>query len=332
MSALEETIASAQHIVVAASFLFASEVVEHALLSAAERGVRVYLLTASEERLAKVAGNQFDKDRLREHRKLLNRLAGRVLVRSAPGFHAKALLVDPTTNPAGFLLTANLDDRALTKRQELGIRLAADEVTGVFRVLRWAFWEAARHELLQRNEMRAVNAAGIVAAEHGTAPVVSETRSDRSLVEAGLALLAEAPERVVVSGFGWDEDHPVVKGLVRLRRQGSDVTVLGRHTARIPPALENLSAAGVTVLGSSDLHAKAIWASDGRAVVQTANFETFDDPSRVDLGLVLDGARAAEVGQVMTAWCDRAPFTLGRETSAPGPSNQTGTIGTGSRT
>lgn len=49
---LVEMIGSAESFIVIASFLIASPPIEAAILDASDRGVRVYILTASEQRLA----------------------------------------------------------------------------------------------------------------------------------------------------------------------------------------------------------------------------------------------------------------------------------------
>ena len=71
------TIAAARTTIVAGAFLFSSPELESALMDAARRGVRVYLLVASENRLLKEpkADSEFDQDRFEEHKQLLEGLA-----------------------------------------------------------------------------------------------------------------------------------------------------------------------------------------------------------------------------------------------------------------
>ena len=96
------------------SFLLADKGVEDALLATAKRGVRVYVLLASEARLGKEESEgEFDKKVLELHKQMLTRLGGHVLFRSAPHFHAKVVVVDPEKSPAGILLTAVASARAL---------------------------------------------------------------------------------------------------------------------------------------------------------------------------------------------------------------------------
>src|SRR5262245_33788150 len=82
---------------------------ERALIEAAKRGVRVYLLVATEARLDKEirSDDSFGIKTVEEHKRLLDRLAGWVYVRSAEHFHAKFVVADPKSRPHGVLLTAN---------------------------------------------------------------------------------------------------------------------------------------------------------------------------------------------------------------------------------
>ena len=125
--------------VVLVSFLFADRDIEDALLRAFGRGVRVYVLIASEARLGREEPDgEFDKRVLDEHKSMLNRLAGYVLFRSAAHFHAKAVVIDPEHSPQGVLLTCNLTKEALERNEEMAVKLTASEVMGVTSYLKWA--------------------------------------------------------------------------------------------------------------------------------------------------------------------------------------------------
>ncbi|MEN8217622.1 MAG: phospholipase D-like domain-containing protein [Pseudomonadota bacterium] len=127
----------AQDTVMLMSFLMADEALEDALMNAAKRGVRVYVLLAAENRLEKepAADAEFDQKVLAQHKTMLDRLAGQVLVRSAPNFHAKLVLID---TQAGFLLTANLTKEALQRNEELAVVLTPPEIQSAFTYLRFA--------------------------------------------------------------------------------------------------------------------------------------------------------------------------------------------------
>ena len=122
-TAIVTLLADAQEKVVLSSFLLADKGVEDAIFEAAKRGVRVYILIASEARLGREDGEgEFDKRVLAQHKAMLERLGGYALFRSASHFHAKVVIADPDTRPAGILLTANLTREALERNEELAVR------------------------------------------------------------------------------------------------------------------------------------------------------------------------------------------------------------------
>ena len=143
-------LATAKRMAVVSSFLLADREIEDAILEAARRGVRVYALLASEARLDREPGDgEFERRVLAEHQDMLRRLGGYVLIRSAPHFHAKLVLVDPHASPAGLLLTANLTREALERNEELAVELTPQDVAEAAEVVRWALWENAEHELVE---------------------------------------------------------------------------------------------------------------------------------------------------------------------------------------
>ncbi len=128
---LIELIQSCQQMVCISSFLLADREIIEAVIEISKTGRRAYILTASEVQLRNESktDSEFDQSRLIEHLKILDSLAGKVLVRTGENFHSKFLLVDPTGNhPKGFLLTANLTSEALLRNVELGIELSPAEL------------------------------------------------------------------------------------------------------------------------------------------------------------------------------------------------------------
>lgn len=304
-------ISRANRLAVVGSFLLADTEVVDAILAAAKRGVRVYLLLASEARLGKEPGDgEFEQRVYAEHKDLLRELAGHVLVRSAPHFHAKFVLIDPSDAPAGMLLTANLTREALERNEELAIDLRADEVRDATALVRWAMWEAAEHELIDGKDFHPVRALGSVAHPASSSAVAATTPEAAELANAAWDVIEGANEEVVVSSFGWAAHHTVVEYLCDRARDGLRVTVLARVRPRPMAALVALAEAGANVLGFKWLHAKALWADSGKALVMSANLEPHGLDEGFELGVRLDGQRADEVRMRLRDWAARAAFEL----------------------
>jgi cardiolipin synthase len=307
-----EAVASARETVVASSFLLAEPKLEDAFLAAAQRGVRVYLLLASETRLGRDPhrDDEFGEKCLADHVRLLNRLTGWAHIRSAPCFHAKTLLVDPHKTGRGFLSTANLTTEGLMRNEELVVELEPVETRQAFEMLRWAMWEAAEHELVEAERFIPVKPLGEIrppAADKNIRAVLGATDT---ITEAALQIIRDAKTDLVISSFGWQADHPVVKALCERAVGGLRVTVLARPRSAVMPALLALRRAGARVLGFNYLHAKAVWNDGGDAMVMTSNFEPLHAGGGFELGVRLGGERAAALSSQLNSWIQSAPWIL----------------------
>lgn len=305
-------IAAARTTIVAGAFLFSSPELEAALMDAARRGVRVYLLVASENRLLKEpkADSEFDQDRFEEHKQLLDRLAGWIFIRTAADWHAKMVLVDDGPEGSGFLLTANLTAEALSRNEELVVELGPREREQAREVARWVLWSAAQHEVVEPGKLRAVSPVPGVAKPVVEGPLVATLQDGGSLRRAILDVIASAQQELVVASYGWDLSHPAVAALCDRARAGCRVTVLARARPASMPALIELAQAGARVLIFRWLHAKAIWSDAGWAVVATANLEPQGLDRGIELGVVLEDERATELHGVLLGWAARAAHEL----------------------
>lgn len=306
-----ELLARAREKAVVASFLLADREIEDAMMDASKLGVRVYVAIASEARLGREVGDgEFEQRVHAEHQAMLKRLGGRVLFRSAPHFHAKCVLIDPETQPAGLLLTANLTKEALERNEELAVVLSAQEVRQVAELARWAMWESAEHELLDPNDFRPVKPLGKVAHPEVGSSIVATTSQSQALRDKIVALVDGARSQILVSSFGFDAEHLVVQRLCARAREGLRVKVLSRVRPTAMPALLALAEAGAEVLGFPWLHGKAVWTDQGRALVMTANLQADGLNHGFELGVPLHGDRAVEVRDRLVSWCAAAPWRL----------------------
>ena len=305
-------LAAARQMAVVSSFLLADREVEDAMLEAAGRGVRVYVLLASEARLDNEPGDgEFEQRVLAEHMDMLQRLGGHVLIRSAPHFHAKLVLVDPAMERrAGLLLTANLTREALERNEELAVELTPDEVEEAAAIVRWALWEGAEHELVDPTDFHAVKPLGCVDHPPSAPHVPATTAYATQLREAAVDLIDSASRELVVASFGWGAGHPVIERLCARAREGLTLTVLARVRPRAMPVLVALAEAGARVLGFRWLHAKALWADSGRALVMSANLEQHGLDRGFELGVRLDDERAEELRMRLGRWSGQAPWEL----------------------
>lgn len=309
---LSELLGAAQKHAIVSSFLLADKGIEDAMMEAAQRGVRVYVQLASEARLGREESDgEFDRRVLAQHKEMLARLAGHVLFRSAPHFHAKMVLVDPWDSPQGVLLTANLTSEALERNEELAVDLSHQEVREAAALLGWAMWETAEHEMVDpEDRFRAVKPMNALDHPGPGATLLATTSERTELHRRALEVIDSASKRLTVASFGWEKDHAVVQRLCERARDGLAVTVLARCRLASMPALLRLCQAGATVRGFRWLHAKAIWSDSGQALVMSANLQTEGLDRGFELGVHLDEDRAAELCDRLNTWAAVAPWQL----------------------
>ena len=304
---------NAREMVVLSSFLLADREIEDAILAAAGRKVRVYIMLASEARLdVESDDDEFAKAMREQHRKMLARLGGHVLFRSGPHFHAKFVLADPGgAGAGGLLLTANLTKEALERNEELAVELTREETEEAFALARWAFWEHADHELVNpEDRFRSVGPVGSIEHPEPSSKILATTsRSTQLRIEAGRIVEAASSE-LVVSSFGWSKDHEIVEFLCVRAREGLAVTALARIRASEMPALLALAKSGARVLGFRWLHAKALCADGNAALVMSANLQSEGLDRGFELGVRLDGDRAREVHSRLDRWSRAARWEL----------------------
>lgn len=317
----DELIASVDNsaeVVLAASFLFADPKLADALLAAQERGVRVYLLTASEQRLRNYsrAEGSFEEKMVREHIELLNRFVGRILVRTAEHFHAKFLVVDPRDESAhGWISTANFN-KALEENVELGLRIGGSQARALAGWFNHAFWTEADRELVAKERLVPVGAPPAMPVVPQSDRILATAADQYSLRDEALRTINEASAEIVVSSYGLDKGHPTVDALCEAALRGVRVTVLTRPRPTIGAAVTRLLEAGADVMAHEKLHAKALWV-DGKGIVFTANLEEHGMDKGFEVGARLGEARTSQLKTILDDWTRRFPWRLRASASLP---------------
>ena len=298
-SRVVELIDNAEHSVILSTFLLADENVESAVLKAAKRKVRVYILLACETRLdGDVPDDDFGKKCLVQHKEMLNKLSGHVHFASAPHFHAKAVVIDAlheTADAKGLLLTANLTEEALKRNEELGVSLSHHQIDEIVKVFRWAIFESAQHHMTSRGEFSSYKSPGNIGYPRVLTEILVTSSEDAQIREHALALIKKADKELIISSFGWQEDHQLVKAICERAKSGVKVTVLSRQRPAAMPALLAMKRVGASVMCFKWLHAKAIVADGIHAMVMSANFQTHGMDQGFELGVKLTGTQVKEL-------------------------------------
>lgn len=302
---------NAEQMVLVCSFLLADKNLEEAIYRAARRGVRIYLMLACETRLKNTPDDDFGKQCLEQHLKMLKRLGGLVLIRSAPHYHAKLVIADPFEEDRhGLLLTANLTSEALERNEEVAVRLTGNEIEELIPMLRWAIFENAEHEMLDSSNFTSVNPLGEIHHPNNGKHVISTTMKSSSIKERLLQVISDAGNELILSSFGWQEEHLVTDALCSRAKDGLKITVFARIRPASMPALLKLRNAGVRVLGFKWLHAKAVISDHQEAVVMSANLQDHGLENGFEVGIVFNDSRVNDLARCFKAWEESAQWEL----------------------
>lgn len=298
---LIDLIDNAQNSVVLSSFLLADKALEDVIYQASFRGVRVYIMLACETRLeGDTPDDDFGKMCLEQHLKMLKRLGGHVMFRTASHFHSKVVLVDALkdddeSNPKGVLLTANLTTEALERNEELAVVLTTPEIIELTRLLKWAMFEYAEHELLDTKDFSAIKPLNTVEFPKELKAILNTSSMSNSIQDSALKIINNATSELVVSSFGWQEDHKVIDAICAKARKGVRVIILARIRPSSMASLLKLANAGAQVFGYKWLHAKAIWNDKNESMMMSANLQKYGLDQGFEIGLVIQGKRAEQL-------------------------------------
>lgn len=308
-----DMINNAQQTAILISFLFASQPIEAAILRAAERGVRVYLLTASENTLDSDPrdGDDFGHKVQQQHKTMLDKLAGKILLRSAPSFHTKLVLTDgDMVSASGLLLTSNLTEAALQRNEEMAVILTHQESMAAFEHLRFAFWQLAETELLQPRRLTPIKSKPTFTRPEKTDAFLSTKTTENTLEKSALAIIKQAKKQLIISSFGWDLDCKVGKALLGKIKAGLKVIILARQRPKTLAVLSTLQAAGASVYLFKYLHAKVIWSDNNQAMITSANMEKVSFEQSLEYGLLITDRRIKDIKTVLDHWISKAKHQL----------------------
>jgi cardiolipin synthase A/B len=302
---------AATEIVLLSSFLLADERLADAMLRAAQRGVRVYVLTASEQRIGKVVRDDetFEQRMADQHKKLLERLAGNVRLRSAEHIHAKFLVIDPRspTGARAWISTANFN-KALEDSIELGVKLDAAGARALAVCFQWAFWCEAERELRGARRLIEIRPQQPAApARPADDAVFATLRDGTHLRDRAVALIRGARHEILVASYGIAADHVAVRALIDAAKRGVRVTVLTRPRRAVAAGVAALASAGIAIFAHDKLHAKAIVA-DGQALVMSANLEAQGLDRGFEIGAILTPTVARGVEETLRDWANAFPW------------------------
>ncbi len=299
----------ARDVICASSFIIQETDVTRSLLYAAERGIRVYLLTASETHLKKNYSklSEYSRDIVDKHKELLDSFSGNILVRTADHLHAKFLLADPLgENPKGFLLTSNLTEKAMTENLEVCIELNPSQIKDLFVQFTRGFWAEAKQELIYK-ELRP---AGKNPFDEFPQPeqVAWTIGDDLRLKSTILDLIEHAEKSLLISSWTIEGEHETRQAIEQRAKNGVNVQILTRPNSRNTKAISDIANSGATILGHEQMHAKVIIADNQKGIVMTSNFSQKGLDQGFEAGIMLNQDQVKNLETLFDSWKSHATW------------------------
>ncbi len=313
-----DIVRNAQEILAICSFLMSDDDLLDAILKAADRGVRVYILTASKDRIAKATSemDSWQKQMQIDHEMMLNALCSKTLLRDAQ-VHAKFIVADPKSEyKRGVLSTANFTTEAFL-HPELGIVLNDSQVSELFNIFSAAWWGLGERELLEpdrlsnaRDIIPSVDLAITDITKSLTEFVVTYPNRTTSLRKEIERLFQEGAEYIFIAVYGLSDDDSTIKSLVSSIGR-KDVKLLVRPRPKTTPIIDDFVKKGANVRGLDYLHAKVICTETKNgleALLMTANIEKISLQDGFEVGVLLRGKTAEAIHSLLHHWWENADW------------------------
>ena len=307
-----DLIQGAKKMICLQSFLIQDTEIIDRLLEASKRGVKVYVMDSAEARLASKPFEEAEHYSVTEYKKMINtKFRQHFVHRQASNFHAKFILIDPTTRSAqGVLFTGNFNIKPFKENPELGVELNPSQVEALFQIFVYHFWEYATHEQTISEKFDKLKPANKF-----KKPVVQQlliTSPDKTLSnlkETLLEQIKKAKQTLFFSTFGFDINNAVSKAILAKLEEGVLVMVFCRPREKaIYGNIEILANKGARVFCHELIHAKSIVIDTQWGAIFSANFEKYGMDESFEVGIALNGTQKDDLLKIYQIWEKTFPY------------------------
>ncbi len=305
---IASSIDEAKEMIVVSSFLLQQTKITDALLLASRRGVRVYIITASENQLEAQdrAESELDAEKIEEHKSLLESLRKRCLIRTAPHFHAKYILIDPRSNDCdGYMTSANLTQKALSKNVEIGLKLNHEQIRDLFNLFCFIFWKESSHEYLIKGSLRKLHDVKDNTLKPIKHPSIIAPRKVPDFKEAIINLLNDTKGDVYISTFSIEQENDVFKVLLKNLQGNRSLHLYIQPKKKDLEALATLSRANAVIKGHPSLHFKSIvidCTPRPKGMIFTGNLTKDTLDGSHDIGVYLTPDQSEIILSLLKSW------------------------------
>ena len=301
-------IENAKDSIVLCSFLLEKTKITDAILEAVENSIRVYIITASENQLDKIYDleNELEDERVVEHKNLLKTLRKKCLIRTAPHFHAKYVLIDPKQETRlGFISSANFTQHAFSKNVEIGLQLNQVQIIELFNLFCYIFWNESKHEYLVEETLRSVkkppnNLFNIPQLSHVISPGMN-IDFEKTLKE----YIESSNGDIYLSTYSIDSKNSIFKLLLDELEKKRRVKIYVRPRKKDLETLSSLRQAGAEIKGHPFLHFKCLLIDDAsykKGLIFSGNITEESFGKSHDVGIFLNSTQYDLLLNIVKKW------------------------------
>ncbi|MDO6597258.1 phospholipase D-like domain-containing protein [Oceanihabitans sp. 2_MG-2023] len=303
---------NAQVMICLQSFLIQDTKIIDALLKAKqERGVKIFVMGCAEAKLEANPYGEEDSFITKGYKTMLEeKFKNNFVHRQAGNLHAKFILIDPKTNPKGYLFTGNFNLKPFYENPELAIQLSMAKTKELFQVFVHHFWNHTTDEQTQSShfdKVKPINKFETVVLKQIL--LTSPNKDLCNLKTTLLEVILKAEKEIQVSTFGLDINHELSQGILDKLKEGVKVTVFCRPRLKtINGHIEILAKHGAKVFCHPLIHAKSIVVDNTEAYVFSANFEEYGMDTGFEVGLKLIMKQRNDLLKIYDNWKNTFPY------------------------
>lgn len=303
-SKMISTIDKAQEFVCLQSFLIQDSALIDSLLKAVERKVKVFVLSSAEARLKDRIEEETDFIKANYIQLIDKKFKNHFVHRTAENFHAKYILIDPKTNPKGFICTNNFTENGFAKNPEIAVELNKEQCVELFKVFVYHFWEHSTDEQIATTEFEKVKPANKFSLSKLNNILLTSPNSELNTLNLALKnAVKNAKKSISLSTFQLDRNTELIKTILEKTKQGIEVTFFCRPTEKqFNEQLKDLLEAGVQIYFHSLIHAKSLLIDENVGFVFTANLTDNGLEKGLEVGIKLNEQQTADLSKIQSNW------------------------------
>jgi len=316
MKQIIEAIHNAKRMICLQSFLIQDTTIIDALINVVEKKkVKVYIMDSAESRLDNLLEEEEDFIAKEYVEMIDKKFKFRFVHRQANNLHAKFILIDPISNPTGFLFTGNFNKKPFYENPELAVVLDTIQVNELFQLFVYHFWNHTTDEQNSSQTFEKIKPVKVV-----KKPILKNilvTSPDTTLSNLKTTILKaveSAKTSIQFSTFGFDISHEISKVILNKLKNGVAVTIFCRTRKKtIDNHLSLLLENGANIFCHPLIHAKSILIDHKKGFIFTANFEKHGMDQGFEIGVSLKENQIIDLALIYDSWQASFPYHFHHE-------------------